>query len=441
MKKIILFLLMAGGAFSHSFASGYQVLLQSNRQLAMGNLGVALRPSASSVFWNPAALGFMDRSAIEAGFNLIDAEHNYWASDTRDVNGNPVLDPYTSKTSSPFGAPVHLYGVWAPEGSQFRFGIGFYTPFGSKVEWGDSWRHSDLLKELTLKAYYFQPTAAYRINDRLSVGAGLVVAFGSMNLQRTISRFGGKPDGGYYGYELDGKSDLAYGYNVGVFFKATEKLDVALNYRSKVELDVKNGDVSFDVPASLSSLFAASEFDGGLPMPSSLSIGIAFHPNNRLTLSAEGVVVGWSAYEALTLTFDKPVGSVNDEEKKISSSPRNYENTVVLKAGGEYVLNDWLQLRAGMYYDQTPVQDGYMTAETPGQDRLNYTCGIGFSPFENWQVDLSFLYVSGMEKKQSLEQLPKSPESEGGQPLVDTYPTGTFRSTGYVGGLTVSYKF
>ena len=125
-----------------SFAAGYQVLLQGNRQLAMGNMGAALRPEAGSVYWNPGALGFLDKSAVSAGVTFLQARVDYTS-----LEGGK-----TAETDSPLAAVPQVYAVWAPQNSNFRFGIGFYTPYGSSVSWGDkNWPFPFLLTEIKLK--------------------------------------------------------------------------------------------------------------------------------------------------------------------------------------------------------------------------------------------------------------------------------------------------
>ena len=52
---------------------------------------------------------------------------------------------------------------------------------------------------------------------------------------------------------LNGNS-TAMGFNIGVFAKPTEKLSIGVDYRSKVNMKVENGDTKFtNIPSSMTS--------------------------------------------------------------------------------------------------------------------------------------------------------------------------------------------
>ncbi len=431
MKKKIFTLLAATLMGGSAVASGFQVLLQGNRETAMGNVGVGLRPAASSIFFNPGAISMMKENGVSVGVSGIFANNSYYASDLENST-------YTSKTDNPMGTPFHLYGAFGAEDSNLKFGLGVYTPYGSQVDWEEGWRGEQLLDEITLQAIFVQPTISYRINDKLSIGAGFVYMFGSVNLQRSLPIASAQ---GQSSLELDGSAN-GYGYNLGVYFMPTDKLTLGFNYRSKVDAKVEGGDAIFhNIPAAAMGQFQADKFDAKLPLPSNTTLGAAYMPSDRLTVSAEVSVVGWSAYESLTFDFN---GEVNGSRS--SSSPRNYEDAWVFRLGGEYMATTDLAVRAGIYYDQTPVQEGYMTPETPDSDRLGLTAGLGYNVSDRFGVDLSFLYIHGMEREQTVA------EAEAAGTLVNPNPaTGTagsqdvlpgkYKLNAFIPGISLSYKF
>ncbi|WP_053405446.1 OmpP1/FadL family transporter [Persicobacter sp. CCB-QB2] len=443
MKKGVLLLGMLVMIGMETMAAGYQVLLQGNRNTAMGNLGVGLQPDPSSIFWNPGALAMAHQSGVALGVNIINSKINYWDSETPGSS-------YTTTTDSPLGTPFHVYGAFQPKNSEgeysnWAFGLGVYTPYGSSVEWDPAWKGNSLLQSIDLQAIFFQPTVSYRISDRFSVGAGLVISTGSVNLQRGIPQVG--PDAGI---ELDGSADIAFGYNVGLYFQASEMVNLAFSYRSKVDAAVKGGDVTFkNIPASIyvTGLFpeGGTQFDATLPLPSVASVGVTVTPDEKVTIGFEGNIVGWSAYQSLTFDFVDPI---NGELR--TSSPRDYENALQFKLGAEYLLTPAWALRAGIYYDQTPVQDGYMTPETPGADRTNLTFGFGWMPTEHLRVDASFLWVNGQERRQSFADAANAGTIAGfdadgnvtdvNGPVQEVMP-GTYKSTALIGGVTVTYLF
>ncbi len=430
MKKLftLLGLMVSISIVGHS--SGYQVLLPGNRTTGMGNLGVAMYTDASSLFFNPGAMAFMDHNSIMVGFNPIFSSNAYWDSETENSS-------YTAYTDNPMGTPFHFYAVWGPEDSKFKFGLGAFTPFGSGVNWGNSWSGRDLLTELSLSAIQIQPTIAYKFNDKLSIGAGLDVTLGNVNLMRTILLDGRTPDGNYSegSVTLDGDSKTAFGYNIGIMYKASEKLDIGFSYRSRVDMEVEDGSTEFVVPSAISGLFPADNtFSASLPLPSVTTLGFTYHVNEQLQLGAQFDWVGWSAYESLNIDFKENTDALED-----SNSPRNYKDSWVAHLGGEYTLEKGLKLRAGFYYDVTPVQDGYMTPETPDNDRLGFTAGLGYG-FGNFVFDLSFLYVHSTAREQTSQMAIDAGTLDPANGSRDVL-TGTYRLNALIPGISIAYKF
>lgn len=430
MKKLltICFFLTFSNYLSH--ASGYQVLLQGNRTTGMGNLGVMMCSDASSLFFNPGAMAFMDHNGVMAGFNPIFATNSYWDSETPNST-------YTATTDNPMGTPFHVYAVWGPEESKFKFGIGAFAPFGSGVNWGNSWTGRDLLNELSLKAIQIQPTVSYKISDKFSIGAGLDVTIGSVKLIRTIL-LDGRTSGDSYSegsVELDGTASTAFGFNVGLFYKPTDKLDVGLSYRSEVTMKLEDGTADFMVPGSLAEFFPeGNTFNAELPLPSVIAIGLSYQLNENFEIGAQFDWVGWSAYKSLDFDFAKNTPRLED-----TSSPRNYKDSWVFHLGGEYRFESNVQVRAGAYYDKTPVKDGYMTAETPDNNRIGLTAGIGYG-FGDLQLDLSFLYIHSSKREQTEQQAIAADTYDPSTGSRDVL-LGTYRLNALIPGISIAYKF
>ena len=91
------------------------------------------------------------------------------------------------------------------------------------------------------------------------------------------------------------------------------------------------------------------------------------------------------------------------------------------------MVNDALALRAGAYLDQTPVQDGYLTPETPDSDSRGLSAGIGYSVSENISIDASFLYINKKERTDAANL-------SGGV-------AGTYKSVAYIPGIGLNFKF
>jgi len=426
MKKLFTLFFAVVLYASPGFGSGYQVVLQGNRVTGMGNLGVAMWQDASTVFFNPGAMSLMDHNSIMAGVNLIFPNNAFYNSTVENSN-------YTAETVSPSGTPFNLYAVWGPKESNWKFGIGVVTPFGSGITWEAGWAGRDVLQDIRFKAVQIQPTVSYQITEKLGIGAGVSVSFGDVRLNRTLFLDGQQGEGNVL---LEGSASLGFGYNVGLMYKISDNLDLGLNYRSKTNMKLEDGDAYFTVPSSLSSAIPSqNKFDATLPLPSVISAGLTWHVTDKLDIGTEFNWVGWSAYDSLIFDFKTNTPLLED-----SRSPREYKDSWVFHLGGEYKVTDQWQLRLGGYYDKTPVQKGYMTPETPDSDRIGLTLGIGYSLGEHFQFDASFLYIQGFEREQTVEDAINAGTLNLDAGSRDVLP-GTYKLNALIPGISVAYKF
>lgn len=426
MKVIFSFIIITVLMVPEVMGTGYQVVLQGNRSTGMGNLGVAMKNDASTLFFNPGAVTMMNGNSVMLGVNPIMANAVFWNSTVEYSN-------YTAETDNPLGTPFHFFVAWGPKESRWKFGLSAVTPFGSGVSWGDTWMGRDLLNDIELKAIQIQATASFKITDNLGIGAGFITSLGSVSLSKTLLVDGPEGNGSV---SLEGNAKTAFGYNVGLFWSPGEKIDIGVNYRSRIDMDLEDGDASFTVPPSLSPLIPAeNSFSASLPLPSVTSAGITWHTTDKLDIGFEFDWVGWSAYKSLSFDFENNSPALEDTD-----SPRNYKDSWNIHLGGEYRLEKLWQFRAGVYYDKTPVQAGYMTPETPDSDRLGLSAGIGLAIGDHVQIDLSFLYVKGKEREQTEQDAINAGTLNPEEGTRDVLP-GTYKLNAYIPGLSFAYKF
>lgn len=415
-------------------AGGYQVNLFGQRQIGMGHAGAGLPLDYAIIAQNPAGL-----AALRGNGVILGASATYLTTDFRTSPEQlPTLNSnYETSTQSNARLPFGLYaGVDTPV-DKLKVGLGIYTPYGNNVEWEEDWLYSGLLTKISLSATYIQPTVSYEISDRLSVGAGLIYAVGLVNLQRRAEvdlSSAGASDSIPLNVELDG-STTAFGYNVGLFYEANRMLSLGVSYRSEVEMEVEGGDAFFElegnVPAPVeNSLFPeGNRFDASLPLPGVLSVGLGIRPNKQLRFALDANLTFWSTYEELSFDFEENTQAVTDSE-----DPREFNDAWVIRAGGEWDATPKLQLRAGAYIDNSPVDEGYITPETPDVNRYGLSVGIGYEITRQFRVDASLLHITSSYREQSRQDA----TAEG---TPDVVPIGEFRNTAWIPGVSLGYQF
>lgn len=390
-----------------SFAGGFQLNLQNNRSLGMGHTGVGLRLGAASGFFNPGALAFSGTEII-IGLNLVAANIGY-----REIE--PGV--YMASNNNGLGTPFHGYFALKPsETSNLVIGLAAYTPFGSSVSYEDDWKLQAALRSISLRSIFYQGTLAYKINEKLGIGVGFVYGTGDFSLRRALPL---QDQQGTYGEARLSGAGMGFGFNAGVFYEVNEYISLGASYRSGVDITLEGGDAEFMVTPALSNAFPTTRFNSGLNLPSVFNAGLSFKASDKLTIATEVNFVNWSSYSALEFDFEQ-----NTEQLQDVNSPRNYKNVTIYRIGGEYELSDKIILRAGFYYDFTPVQDGYLTPETPDMDKIGITCGASYKT-KKIEIDLAMLYINGAERIDQNKEFGYS---------------GKWSSNAFIPGLSVKYK-
>ena len=414
MNKIMITVLTCSLA-GMAHAGGYRVALQGQKALAMGHTGVALSDSAESIFFNPGAITQLESDTdIVGGITLLDGATLYENEDTL----------VEEETDNPLGTPINGY-MARRISSELSWGLGIYTPYGNKVEWDTDWAGSHLVNYIELQAIYIQPTIAYQINESTSIGFGPNLVLGSVEFNRNLSTSLTNAAGDRSNVTIKAENVTAWGFNLGILHKVSDKTSLGFSYRSEVTVEARDEDADFDdVPTALETTFADGDFDADLPLPAELTLGIAYKYNDRLTLAFDFNRTYWDVYEELVIEFDNGITSVN---------PRNYEDSNIFRFGAQYRYDDKWTLRGGIYFDESPVPDGSFAPETPRNDSIGYTAGATYTYSQNLQMDFSLLILTFDDEENSYDFY-----EEGGF----TIPfSGTYDSAANSIGFGLTYKY
>jgi long-chain fatty acid transport protein len=425
MRKLLSLTLMALAA-SSAFAGGYRVSLQGQKQLAMGHTGVAVVNSAEVMFFNPAGMVYLkDRFNISVGANGLFAKSKF------------QNETYNWKASTDnFGTPFSVYASYKAT-DWLSVGIAVYTPYGSAVEWDDDWQGSHLVNNIDLEAIYFQPTISLKVNDQLSFGGGPIYVSGSVTFDRNVSRSLTDEQGNRTDVNIEAKGVNAWGWTAGFMLNPVDKLRIGVNYRSEITMEARGGDATFnDVPAFLASnpdpnatKLSNTTFDADLPLPAEITAGFSYEVNDKLMFAFDYNRAFWGVYDALVVDFTQtPTSNVPQ-----SYNPRNYKDASTYRIGAQYKANEKFAFRAGWYFDESPVQDGYFAPETPRNDSMGYTGGLTYQITPKLGVDVSFLYLHFDETDNSYNYY-----NEDGQNVTFG---GTYKNTVFSPGVGLTYGF
>ena len=388
-------------------AQGFQVNLQGQKQQAMAGTGTAMVQDGASLFFNPGAVSFLKQSSISVGVTPVISHAAY-----SDASSGTV-----SETNSPVSYPFTAYMVFGKKDSKLKYGLAAYTPFGSTIQWEDGWTGRFALTRLQLATIYLQPTISYKISEQFGIGAGFVYGIGNVNLQRDMPL---TDEQGNYGHATLKGSGNGMGFNAGLYYKPSANFSMGLNYRSEVKMKVSDGDATFKVPQSMESAFPSGKFSSSLPLPKTITLGMAYNANKKLLLAFDATMVGWKSFDTLAFDYAQNTPYLDD-----TKSARNYKNTFSYRLGAQYLVNEKLAARAGIKYLMTPVQDGYVTPEVPDASHFNYSFGLGYKMSSHLTVDASFT-IQTMKRTDTNKE---------------TQMSGTYKTNIYMPGVSLNYNF
>lgn len=406
LHSLILFCFISGWVF----AGGFQVNLQGQKQSGMGHTGTAMLLGASCAFFNPGALSFIDSAQISLGSSFIVSRIMY-------LETYPGV--YTTETVHRTGTPFTFYASYKPSKiKNLTAGLAIYTPFGSGIQYQDDWKGQFVMREMSLRTVFFQPTISYRLSEKFGFGVGLVYGTGSFELRKGIPV---ADQNGNYGEGILSGNATGTGYNLGMYFNLTKRVSAGISFRSGVKVSTDEGKASFTIPSSVAEYFPSTSFSTTISLPAVFSYGLSYKASDKTTFAFDMNFVGWSVYDTLSFDFVE-----NTDKLKDISSPRMYKDAFITRIGCQHSFFRWLTVRGGVYYDVTPVPDQYVTPETPDTDKIGITSGFTLKMGPHTNLDFSLLFIEGRQRSDI---------------NLETQFGGTWKSRAVIPGVSLEYLF
>ncbi|NCD24595.1 MAG: transporter [Deltaproteobacteria bacterium] len=400
-----------------SAAAGFGIYEWSARGNALGGATVGRADDPSALASNPAGITQLDGVQVMGGFTVI----------------HPVVDikagdEWTTSDEDAYWIPPHFYATWKVN-DRYTVGLGSFSRFGLGSVIDEDWAGRYNSYEAIIESISVNPNVAVKVTDSLSAAFGVEAMYLNFDKKQKLNFFALGAADGDLGIEADG---WGYGFNMALHYQPCEYAKVGLTYRSPVTMSV-NGDADFTRPAGLplpASLFSDTSASGTVTLPDSFSLGVVVYPMDKLSVEVGAVYTLWSKYDALTINYGDPVWPSATPTQTAQS--KNWHDVWRFNLGVEYVALDWLDLRAGYVFDQSPVDDDTIDYMVPANDRHLLNGGLGFH-WDSWTVDLSYTYLMIMDRDIDGRWSPKA-TSEPLDGEIDN-------ADAHIVGLSVGYKF
>ncbi len=386
--------------------SGFALVEQGVKSMGNAFAGVAASAEdASTVFFNPAGLTRLTGSEIILAGHIVMPSakfHNEGSTYVlQPVTGMPLLGGDGGDAGETRVVPNFYYSIRVSD--RLAFGLGVGAPFGLKTEYTNSWvgRYYAINSELT--TININPSVAYKVTDKLSVGWGINAMYAKAKLSNAIDfgaldaagAFSPLPPGalGLTPQQSDGfayvKGDAwSWGYNIGLLYEPVKSTRIGVAFRSRVRQKLE-GDVNFtNVPAGLAPLpvFKDGGASANVTLPETLSVSVVHEFSSEWMVMADVTWTNWGVFDELRIKFDNPAQPDNVTTTKWDDSYR-------YSFGVTYKPAPWT-FRVGVAYDETPVPNAQRrTPRIPDSYRLWTAFGLGYNISKMFSLDVAYAHL------------------------------------------------
>ncbi|MFK8253842.1 OmpP1/FadL family transporter [Ancylobacter terrae] len=366
-------LLLAASLGSTAHAGAFLIRDQSAAGFGMAIAGVAAGDVLSYSFWNPAVLGtvrdFQAESVATGIFPSFDIYPSAFTNAVQDAYGG------TSTASIDVGewAVVPASYVAYPINDRMTIGLSVNGAFGLSTKAPGNWAGQVYSRNSEIFSLSATPMASYKINDMITVGAGIQFEYFKARLTQAIDIVPGAP-----GAMLKA-DDFGVGFTAGVQINPWQGTTFGLGYRSSIGHGL---DGSLVVDGT--NMFAQTDLD----TPDVLSFGVRQVITDDLRLNGTVEWDHWSRLQTLPVTGSGDV--------PLTALQLGYRDGWLYSVGAEYDYSDALTLRAGLGYEVAPLTSANRDTRLPETNQVMFSAGFSYKYNDRITLDGAYLYTMGL---------------------------------------------
>lgn len=367
--------LLATAFSGAALASGFQLSEQSASGIGAANAGAAAAAEdASTIFFNPAGMTYLrEGHNVSVATTVLDRRTHF-----KDEGTSQYLNAFPVGGDGGNGGGAHaipaLYYAYALN-ADWRLGFAINPTFADETEYNKTFagRYSGL--KTSIEVVNFNPSVAYRVNDRLSLGLGIDFAKANVEFKQAIPN---QTLGDIAG-TLKGDA-TGWGYNLGLMYQLTPETRLGLSYRSKIKFDLEGSQ-------KVQALGVDRPIKADLETPDTASLAIHHKLNDKWSILGDFTWTGWSSLQALSPVYASGA-------RAVAPLRYNFDDTYRIGLGTTYKLNDQWLLRAGTAYDKNPIpNDASRTMTVPDADRIWLALGARWTISPKTTVDIGYAHV------------------------------------------------
>jgi long-chain fatty acid transport protein len=337
---------------------------------AMGTAGAgsaAYANDASTSFHNPAGMARIDGRQFSTGAGLIVGKVQFDPDSNTPFDGGDGGD---AVDLAPILGSHYVHSV----SDRFKLGLSAGAITGAALDYDNDWTGRYLNQEVALMSFSILPGAAFRINEKLSIGGNVNITYATLDYYIALANpLPERPDGKV---KVENADDWDVGFNLSALFELNEDTRFGVIYFSGIE-------PSFEGDAKIIPIDLKADVTLDFNFPPMVRGSIYHKLNQKFALLGS---LGWEKWS----DFDEiPVSAGDNVEGAI---PTNWDDTWHFSGGLHYIPNEKWILMTGFAYDTSPVDKADRTPDLPVDRQVRLALGTLYHWQENIDVGAAIVY-------------------------------------------------
>lgn len=330
----------------------------------------------STLFTNPAGMTRLCGRQVELGLEPIFAHINFDKDDRTTVKGKDG----DADIWLPAGSFFYIH----PINDSFVLGAGVLGYFGSDLVYNHNWVGRYYVQKVMLEGFSFVTSAAYKINNEWSVGAGLNVMYGVLKQRSAVRNILDTASDGFVRVK-----DYQYGFGgvFGILYEPSCHTRFGMQYLTTVKLKFKSKPTFNNVGPVLDSLLSfvgviGSTIDLTIKVPQSVMFSAYHDLCPCWSLMGNVGWQQWSKFQQVTVTL------ANLDLNSITLTSK-YKDTWHVAIGAEAYWSETVLFSSGIAYDSSAVSNSERTPSFPVGSQWRIGTGMRWNYSEQLAFDFS----------------------------------------------------
>jgi len=378
----VLLAVTAGLSASSALGNGFRLAGQDAFATARGEAFVATADNASAVYYNPAGLSRLPGISLRAGGYGVYLNPTY-----SPPSGAPNSDS-TYEIDDQYAAVPQVFCSYTPEDFPMSLGFGVYAPYGGDVSWPQDTGFRTVATDGSLTYVRMNPVLALKLGERLSIGGGLMVDYGDIELKGALDRIIPiRFPQDFFRFKGNG---WTAGYNLGLLWQPHEKVWLGATFRSSTPVTFE-GSTAFYRPG-VPYTHRSAEMD--LKFPWEAVAGISYRPTPKWNLEFDVDYTDWSSFGDTTIHQPGPLDGQESVVPRDIGLTFDWRGSWMFGFGvTRYFAGGW-HVSAGYLYSENSVPDAHYSPLAVDLDRHFFSVGTGFRG-KRWSFDVTYQFGSG----------------------------------------------